>query len=109
LRISIRKEHSSDDQSIDEVTVAAFLEAPHTDHTEQLSLRNRYSLPDSLIGIASGLFLLLLLIATKGLPSHFNTGAAMLLIFTVPPAICSSIVNSYIARTLPRKSYPNKG
>ncbi len=73
-----------------------------------LSLRNRYSLPDSLIGMASGLFLLLLLIATKGLPNHFNTGAALLLIFTVPPAICSSIVNSYIARTLPRKSYPDK-
>jgi hypothetical protein len=38
-----------------------------------LSLRNRYSLPDSLIGMASGLFLLLLLIATKGLPSHFKS------------------------------------
>ncbi|CCK77547.1 MAG: hypothetical protein KBT75_14830 [Oleispira antarctica] len=69
-----------------------------------LSLRNRYSLPDFLIGMASGLFLLLLLIVTKGLPSHFNTGGALLLIFIVSPAICSSIVNSYIARTLPQKN-----
>ena len=69
-----------------------------------LSLRNKYSLPDSIIGMASGLFLLLLLVAIKGLPSHLNTGVALLLIFIVSPAVCSSIVNSYIARTLPREN-----
>ena len=69
-----------------------------------LSLRKKYSFPDSLIGMASGLFLLLLLIAIKGLPSHLNTGMALLLIFIVSPAVCSSIVNSYIARTLPQKN-----
>ncbi len=68
-----------------------------------LSLRNKYSLSDSLIGMVSGLILLLLLIATKGLPSHLNTGMALLLILLVSPAVCSSIVNSYIVRTLPRK------
>ena len=67
------------------------------------TIRVKYSLPDSLIGMASGLILLLLLIATKGLPSHLNTGMALLLILLVSPAVCSSIVNSYIARTLPRK------
>ncbi|PHR98834.1 MAG: hypothetical protein COA78_25600 [Blastopirellula sp.] len=68
-----------------------------------LSLRNKYSLPDFLIGMASGLYLLLLLIAIKGLPSHLNTGVALLLTFIVSPAICSSIVNSYIERTLTHK------
>lgn len=68
-----------------------------------VSLRNKYSLPDSIIGVASGIILLLLLIATKGLPSHLNTGIALLLIFTVSPAVCSSIANAYIERTLPRK------
>ena len=39
MSISIRKEQSSDVQSIYEVTVAAFLEAPHTDHTEQFIVK----------------------------------------------------------------------
>lgn len=68
-----------------------------------LSFSNRYSLPDSLIGAVSGLFLFLLLIMIKGLPEHLNTGVALLFIFIVSPAICSSIVNSYVAQMLPRK------
>jgi len=57
LSISIRKEHSSDVQSIDEVTVAAFLEAPHTDHTEQFivkALRESGALSISLVAEDEG-------------------------------------------------------
>jgi len=72
------------------------------------TIRVKYSLPDALIGMASGLILLLLLLATKGLPNHLNTGMALLPILLVSPAICSSIVNSYLAKTLPRKSYPDR-
>ncbi len=39
MSIHIRKEQPSDIQSINEVTVAAFLEAPHTDHTEQFIVK----------------------------------------------------------------------
>jgi putative acetyltransferase len=39
LRINIRQEKSSDIQSIHEITVAAFLDAPHTDHTEQFIVK----------------------------------------------------------------------
>tara|TARA_R110000787_G_C13221523_1_gene426230 strand:- start:128 stop:634 length:507 start_codon:yes stop_codon:yes gene_type:complete len=57
LSISIRKEHSSDVQSIYEVTVAAFLEAPHTDHTEQFivkALRESGALSISLVAEDEG-------------------------------------------------------
>ena len=39
MSINIRKENSNDAQSIHEVTVAEFLDAPHTDHTEQFIVR----------------------------------------------------------------------
>lgn len=39
MSILIRKEQPSDIQNIHDVTVAAFLEAPHTDHTEQFVVR----------------------------------------------------------------------
>jgi putative acetyltransferase len=52
LSINIRLEKSSDIQSIHQVTVAAFLDAPHTDHTEQYivkALRNSGALTISLV------------------------------------------------------------
>lgn len=39
MSIIIRKEQYSDIQRIHEVTVAAFLDAPHTDHTEQFIVK----------------------------------------------------------------------
>lgn len=39
LSINIRKEKPSDAQSIYDIIVAAFLEAPHTDHTEQFIVK----------------------------------------------------------------------
>lgn len=50
--INIRPEKSSDIQSIHNVTVAAFREAPHTDHTEQYivdALRDSGALSISLV------------------------------------------------------------
>ena len=44
MSINIRLERSSDIQNIHEITVAAFLNAPHTDHTEQFIVKAlRYS------------------------------------------------------------------
>lgn len=40
MNINIRKERPSDIQRIHDVTVAAFLAAPHTDHTEQFIVRS---------------------------------------------------------------------
>lgn len=57
MSISIRKEQSSDAQGINEVTVAAFLEAPHTDHTEQFivkALRESGALSISLVAEDEG-------------------------------------------------------
>ncbi|RVU86545.1 N-acetyltransferase [Leucothrix sargassi] len=39
MNINIRKETSNDIQDIHDVTVAAFLEASHTDHTEQFIVK----------------------------------------------------------------------
>ncbi|GIU40070.1 N-acetyltransferase [Shewanella sairae] len=39
MSIHIRKEQATDIQAIDAVTVAAFLDAPHTDHTEQFIVK----------------------------------------------------------------------
>ena len=53
MSISIRVEQPTDIKSIYEVTVAAFLNAPHTDHTEQFivkSLRESAALSISLVG-----------------------------------------------------------
>ena len=52
LSINIRKEQPSDVKSIHEVTVTSFLEAPHTDHTEQFivkTLRESGALTISLV------------------------------------------------------------
>jgi len=57
LNISIRNEKPSDIQNIHQLTAAAFLEAPHTDHTEQFivdALRNSGSLTISLIAEEAG-------------------------------------------------------
>ena len=57
MSISIRKEQPSDAQSIHEVTVAAFLEASHTDHTEQFiikALRESGALSISLVAEDDG-------------------------------------------------------
>jgi len=57
LSISIRKEQASDIQSIDDVTAAAFLDAPHTNHTEQFivkALRNSGVLSASLVADDAG-------------------------------------------------------
>ena len=52
MSISIRREDPSDIQSIHEITTAAFLDAPHTDHTEQFvvkALRDSGALTISLV------------------------------------------------------------
>ncbi|GAC16206.1 GNAT family N-acetyltransferase [Aliiglaciecola lipolytica] len=57
MSIRIRKEHQSDVESIYAVTVAAFLEAPHTDHTEQFivnALRESGALSISLVAEEEG-------------------------------------------------------
>lgn len=57
MSISIRKEQSSDVQSIHKVTVAAFLEAPHTEHTEHFivkALRESGALSISLVAEDEG-------------------------------------------------------
>ena len=57
MSINIRKEQPKDAQSIHEVTVAASLEAPHTDHTEQFiikSLRESGALSISLVAEDEG-------------------------------------------------------
>lgn len=57
MNINIRKEQLSDVQSISEVTVDAFLEAPHTDHTEQFivnALRESGALSISLVAEKEG-------------------------------------------------------
>ena len=57
MSISIRKEQASDIQSIDDVTVAAFLNAPHTGHTEQFivkALRRSGALSVSLVADDAG-------------------------------------------------------
>ena len=57
MNMSIRNEKVSDIQSIHKLTVAAFLEAPHTDHTEQFivdALRKSGSLSISLIAEDAG-------------------------------------------------------
>ena len=57
MNITIRNEEVSDIQSIHKLTVAAFLEAPHTDHTEQFivdALRKSGSLSISLIAEEAG-------------------------------------------------------
>ncbi|MCB1704302.1 MAG: N-acetyltransferase [Halioglobus sp.] len=57
LSISIRKEQPRDAQNIHEVTVAAFLDAPHTDNTEQYivkALRESGALSISLVAEDEG-------------------------------------------------------
>ena len=57
MSVSIRKEQPGDVKSIHEVTVAAFLEAPHTDHTEQFvvkALREAGALSISLVAEVDG-------------------------------------------------------
>ncbi len=57
MKIQIRDETAADVQAIESVTIAAFLHAPHTDHTEQFivrSLRDSGSLSISLVAEAEG-------------------------------------------------------
>ncbi|GGO64359.1 GNAT family N-acetyltransferase [Bowmanella pacifica] len=57
MSIKIRKEQPSDIQGIYDVTVAAFLDAPHTDHTEQFivnALRKSGALSLSLVAEENG-------------------------------------------------------
>lgn len=57
MSINIRKEQPKDAQIIHDVTVAAFLEAPHTDHTEQFivkALRESGALSISLVAEDEG-------------------------------------------------------
>lgn len=57
MNIQIRPETPADIAAIDAVTVAAFLEAPHTDHTEQFivaALRRSGQLTVSLVAEQSG-------------------------------------------------------
>jgi len=57
LSINIRREKPEDIDKIHHVTVAAFLDAPHTDHTEQFivkALRNSEALTVSLVAEDAG-------------------------------------------------------
>jgi putative acetyltransferase len=57
MKIEIRNETAADVQSIDAVTIAAFLYAPHTSHTEQFivsALRQAGQLAISLVADAGG-------------------------------------------------------
>jgi putative acetyltransferase len=57
LRINVRQETPKDIEAINDVTVAAFLNAPHTDHTEQFivrALREADALAISLVAERSG-------------------------------------------------------
>ena len=57
LSITIRKEQSGDVERIHDVTVSAFLDAPHTDHTEQFivkALRDSGVLSISLVAEIEG-------------------------------------------------------
>ena len=65
-----------------------------------LSLKGKNAIPNYLIGIASGLILLVVIVIVKGLPNHLSNGLVLLLIFTVSPAICSSIANSYATKRI---------
>jgi putative acetyltransferase len=58
MKIEIRKETAADVAAIEAVTVAAFLHAPHTSHTEQLiveALREAGQLTVSLVADAEGI------------------------------------------------------
>jgi putative acetyltransferase len=58
MNIEIRNETAADVPAIEAVTTAAFLNAPHTDHTEQFivnALRNAGKLAISLVADAEGL------------------------------------------------------
>lgn len=63
-----------------------------------LSLKNRIAIPDYLLGASSGLLLLIALVVLKGFPSHLSNGVALLLVFIVPAAVCSTIVNPCVCR-----------
>ena len=57
MRVIIREENTSDVEAIEAVTIEAFLDAPHTDHTEHFivrSLRKSESLTISLVAEAHG-------------------------------------------------------
>ena len=57
MNLKIRKETPEDIQTIDAVTITAFLEAPHSDHTEQFivkALRDAGALTISLIAEMDG-------------------------------------------------------
>ncbi len=57
MNIKIRKEKNTDIDTIHALTIAAFLNAPHTDHTEQFvlkALRNSGALAVSLVAEAKG-------------------------------------------------------
>ncbi|MEW5250573.1 hypothetical protein [Microbulbifer discodermiae] len=60
-----------------------------------LSLKNKLEIPNYLMGVANGFILFVILTILTGFPSYLDSSVVLLLIFTVPPAICSSIVNSY--------------
>ncbi|WP_299947570.1 hypothetical protein [uncultured Microbulbifer sp.] len=65
-----------------------------------LSLKNKLKIPNYLMGVANGLILLVALTILTGFPNHLDSGVVLLLIFTVPSAICSSIVNSYASKRI---------
>ncbi len=57
MNLKIRNENNSDIEAIEAVTTAAFLNAPHTDHTEQYivrELRNADALSISLVAEHQG-------------------------------------------------------
>lgn len=103
MNINIRKEQSSDVQSIHDVTVAAFLEAPHTDHTEQFivnALRESGALSISLVaedeGSIVGHVALSLVTVSDGTDSWYGLGPISVLPSKQGKGIGSKLMNAAI-------------
>ena len=103
MSISIRREQSSDVQSIYKVTVAAFLEAPHTDHTEQFivkALRESSALSISLVaeneGNIVGHVALSPVTITDGADSWYGLGPISVLPNNQNKGIGSKLMNAAI-------------
>jgi putative acetyltransferase len=103
LTITIREETPEDVQSIHEVTVAAFLEAPHTDHTEQLvvaALREAGALTVSLVaeegGVIVGHVAVSPVVISDGSANWFGLGPISVLPSHQAQGIGSKLMNGAI-------------
>lgn len=103
MSINIREEQPGDVQSIHEVTIAAFLEAPHTDHTEQFiikALRDSGSLSISLVaedeGNIVGYVALSPVTISDGTDSWYGLGPISVLPNKQGKGIGSTLINTAI-------------